>query len=100
MLVCQERGKEVEPLIAALNRIVRDVEKSKIPSGSNCTHGSSIETEIGVLIGPEGGFTTEEIESMRSIPGFHKVSLGSNVLRAETASTVALGLVSACIDSY
>jgi 16S rRNA (uracil1498-N3)-methyltransferase len=44
-----------------------------------------------VLLGPEGGFTTEEAEAIRQA-GFQAVSLGPRVLRAETAAIVAAAL--------
>lgn len=40
-----------------------------------------------LLIGPEGGFTGGETE-LAGEKGFHKVSLGKNVLRTETAGVV------------
>lgn len=39
---------------------------------------------VAAIIGPEGGFTREEIESLQRMGGM-QVSLGSRVLRAETA---------------
>jgi len=47
-----------------------------------------------LLVGPEGGFTAEEVESARD-HGFREVSLGPLVLRAETAAVVAVTLASA-----
>lgn len=44
-----------------------------------------------MLIGPEGGFTPEEIEQARAA-GCVSVSLGAAVLRAETASIAAVAL--------
>lgn len=45
--------------------------------------------EIGIFIGPEGGFTEEEIE--KAIKSHvYSVSLGSRILRSETASLVTL----------
>ena len=41
-----------------------------------------------VLIGPEGDFTNEEIETAKQ-NGFQRVNLGSNRLRVETAGMVA-----------
>jgi 16S rRNA (uracil1498-N3)-methyltransferase len=41
-----------------------------------------------VLIGPEGDFSTEELESAQQL-GFEKVSLGENRLRTETAGLIA-----------
>lgn len=45
-----------------------------------------------VLIGPEGDFTTEEIE-LALAKGFHKVSLGQSRLRTETAGIAAVHIL-------
>jgi 16S rRNA (uracil1498-N3)-methyltransferase len=47
---------------------------------------------MGVLIGPEGGFTDEEIQAAIE-SGFKPVSLGPRRLRAETAAIAALSLL-------
>ncbi len=44
------------------------------------------------MMGPEGGFTTEEIEDARAA-GFVTATLGPRTLRAETASIVACALL-------
>ena len=44
--------------------------------------------DISIFIGPEGGFTEDEIKLAKQ-SGLLCVSLGSNILRAETACTVA-----------
>lgn len=44
------------------------------------------------LIGPEGGWTDAEIESARQ-HGFHTVSLGTGILKAETAAIVGGALI-------
>lgn len=43
---------------------------------------------VSVWIGPEGGFTPEEL-TMAQEAGFHQASLGALTLRAETAAIVA-----------
>ncbi len=43
-----------------------------------------------ILIGPEGGFTDEERDEVRSAAGAVAVSLGPRILRAETAALAAL----------
>jgi 16S rRNA (uracil1498-N3)-methyltransferase len=43
---------------------------------------------VVVLLGPEGGFAADEAAAARAA-GFHAVSLGRRVLRAETAAIVA-----------
>ncbi len=45
-----------------------------------------------VLIGPEGGFSDDEAERLRSAPHAVRVSLGPRVLRADTAAVAALTL--------
>ena len=47
---------------------------------------------IAILSGPEGGFSGEEVGAALK-KGFKLVSLGNNILRAETASIFAVGLM-------
>jgi len=64
-------------------------------------HGAvSQESSIGVIIGPEGGFTDDEREMMQA-RGAVVVNLGANVLRIETAAIAMLSylmLVSAACN--
>jgi len=46
--------------------------------------------KVGVIVGAEGGFTDEEVLSLSKIPNVISVSLGENVLRAETATVAML----------
>lgn len=48
--------------------------------------------DVVILIGPEGGFSPEEVELARQ-KGFQPVSLGSSRLRTETAGLVATTIV-------
>jgi len=65
---------ELQPLNAELPRPDRNINK------------------IYVLLGPEGGFTQQEIESARD-RGFVTASLGPRILRAETATVAACVLL-------
>ena len=47
--------------------------------------------KIGILIGPEGGFEEKEIEEAVNAGG-KTVSLGSRILRTETAAITAVGM--------
>lgn len=47
--------------------------------------------DIGVVIGPEGGMSPEEVEAMRELGG-RTVTLGPRILRTETAAVVAAAL--------
>lgn len=49
-------------------------------------------TEISLLIGPEGGFSEQEVESGNSL-GWVPFSLGKRILRMETAAIVACALI-------
>jgi 16S rRNA (uracil1498-N3)-methyltransferase len=46
-----------------------------------------------VMIGPEGGFSPAEFNWLEQYPQFTFISLGENILRAETASLCALSLM-------
>jgi 16S rRNA (uracil1498-N3)-methyltransferase len=53
-----------------------------------------------ILIGPEGGFTQEEREAIRSLPQARPVSLGPRILRAETAAIAALSVYMAAAGDW
>ena len=48
--------------------------------------------KILLVVGPEGGFTPDEEEFLTN-NGFISVSLGKNVLRAETAPVCAISMI-------
>ena len=52
---------------------------------------------IVIATGPEGGWTTQEIENAIAF-GFRPVSLGRRILRAVTAPVVALSLITAACE--
>ncbi|MGN6271083.1 MAG: 16S rRNA (uracil(1498)-N(3))-methyltransferase [Sphingomonas sp.] len=45
-----------------------------------------------ILIGPEGGFDTEEREAIRALPQAVGITLGPRILRADTAAAAAVSL--------
>ncbi len=47
---------------------------------------------VGILIGPEGGFTEKEVGFARQ-HGFISVTMGDMILRAETAAITAIGII-------
>ncbi|MBO7215270.1 MAG: 16S rRNA (uracil(1498)-N(3))-methyltransferase [Clostridia bacterium] len=55
--------------------------------------------KIGVMIGAEGGFDDSEIESARQLENARVISLGSRILRTETASLTTLSLLMLYIES-
>ena len=46
---------------------------------------------VGIFIGPEGGFETSEIAALEDI-GSKTISLGSRILRTETAAIAAVSM--------
>jgi len=56
--------------------------------------------DAALLIGPEGGFTSEERSFLRARPGTHPVSLGPRILRAETAAIAAMALWQATFGDW
>ena len=54
---------------------------------------SNRHSSLGLLIGPEGGFTAGERQWLRSVPYSVEAGLGRRLLRAETAAVAALSLL-------
>ena len=98
LFICLERSSS-RPLLSAV-------------LGSDWQAGNCTSSRLGILVGPEGGFTQSEIDSMASLAlenangdgiqldttpqrRVHFVSLGKNVLRSETAATYVLSVLHA-----
>jgi 16S rRNA (uracil1498-N3)-methyltransferase len=56
--------------------------------------------KIGILIGPEGGFSDEERAKLRTLPYVVPISLGPRILRADTAAVAALAVIQATIGDW
>lgn len=55
---------------------------------------------IAVLIGPEGGFSSDERYLLRSLPFVTAIALGPRIMRADTAAVAALALVQAVLGDW
>lgn len=77
------------------------VERSNIPSISTNVRllGEKIPQDIGILIGPEGGFSANEISSIKNCKNFISSSVGDNILRSETAGICALGILKDALNN-
>ena len=75
LLVCAEFGP-VRPIA----RVLADL-KAAAPGTIRGT---------AILVGPEGGFTTSELDGLRKLPFVTATGLGPRILRAETAAVAAL----------
>jgi 16S rRNA (uracil1498-N3)-methyltransferase len=58
------------------------------------------ETKLGLLIGPEGGFSDVERRQLRSLPFVTAIPLGPRILRADTAAVAALAVVQATVGDW
>lgn len=55
---------------------------------------------LAVLIGPEGGFSSEERAELKSLPFVTSIALGPRILRADTAAVAALALIQAAVGDW
>jgi len=76
-LLCENRGEYLRDIL------LKNVKSQRKKSPSS----------VLILVGPEGGWTKEEEEYILS-HGFEAISLGKNILRAETAALCSLALIS------
>ncbi len=55
---------------------------------------------LGLLVGPEGGFSSEERDLLRAQNFVTPISLGPRILRADTAAVAALALIQSKIGDW
>lgn len=84
IFVLKERDVDAPPLLDALEQYAQAIRDMKGPV-----------PQASILVGPEGGFDQAEIHLLATSPIVRFVSLGSNILRAETAAVYALSCWSA-----
>jgi 16S rRNA (uracil1498-N3)-methyltransferase len=53
-----------------------------------------------VLVGPEGGFASHELDGFRKLPFCRLAGLGPRILRAETAAVAALAVLQALAGDW
>lgn len=83
----------------ALRRLI--VADESAPPGSPVDQLEGLEgLPVGILIGPEGGFSDEERELLLAQSFVIPISLGPRILRADTAAVAALALVQAIIGDW
>lgn len=81
ILLCDERGGG-RPIAAAL-----------------ASHAATT-SPWAVMVGPEGGFSTDELDRLRKLPIVSAVGLGPRVLRADTAALAALACWQALVGDW
>ena len=78
------------PVEGALNLIL--TERYHGQSLASVVVPQKADTKIRIAVGPEGGWTQEELE-LAINGGFAPVSMGARILRAETAAIAALSIL-------
>ena len=76
------------------HRFALDEDPSAAPMLSAFPTERDAAANIGLLIGPEGGWTSDERKEFVAA-GWKPVSLGPTILRAETAAIAGLAIVNA-----
>jgi 16S rRNA (uracil1498-N3)-methyltransferase len=62
---------------------------------------SSIKTrKLGLLVGPEGGFSEQERQQLRALPFVTPIPLGRRILRSDTAAVAALAVIQATLGDW
>lgn len=98
---CEQSGRTKLPKIYApqtLNQYLSQLDDSTTylllaPGSRQDLSQVTVKTNhLAVLIGPEGGFTTEEVEACL-VAKMQGIALGKRILRAETASTSVLAIL-------
>lgn len=77
------------------NPIILCNEKENNLSLSDHLKSYNTSTPITIMIGPEGGFSKEELQYLNSFDFIKSVHLGSRILRAETSALAALAIANA-----
>lgn len=79
LVFCDEGAETNGPL-----EILQSIEKKK----------------LGLLVGPEGGFSEEERRQLHALPFVKAIPLGPRILRADTAAVAALAVIQASIGDW
>ena len=79
------------PLPTWLNSAEADLKLIASPEGQRFPNSSGVRS-VAMVIGPEGGFTIEELR-LATATSFCTVKLGERILRAENAPAVALSAI-------
>ena len=87
----RESARAIPRDVSRIQRALLFSEKGGVPV-TEALADASPQCEIFALIGPEGGWSDDELESLTEC-GCRAVTLGPRVLRTETAALVALALI-------
>ncbi|MCT4565777.1 MAG: 16S rRNA (uracil(1498)-N(3))-methyltransferase [Maledivibacter sp.] len=84
--------KDINSILEDFDMIIIPYEEEKNRGIRKAIMGKDDIRKIGIIIGPEGGFTKEEVLEVEKLGGL-SVSLGPRILRTETAGLVATSIL-------
>lgn len=87
----------LDSIDANVKLIAYEDEKGSSARFLKAVEGLKEKQSIAIVIGPEGGFSEEEVEDAVLL-GYKKVGLGKRILRAETASMYALSVIGSHLE--
>lgn len=96
---CEQSGRTIIPEIASPMKLIQWVKLDNSPGlifTPDATRGLKDvdNTEnIRLLIGPEGGFSDNEVNQVLKHPDFSAIKLGPRILRTETAALAAISIL-------
>ena len=95
-------AKKFSPLLAGWDRERRLIFCDEDASTNNpLTALQAIrEKKLGLLVGPEGGFSEDERKQLRALPFVTAIPLGPRILRADTAAVAALAVIQATVGDW
>ena len=95
-------AKKFSPLLAGWDRERRLIFCDEDASTDNPLRALQgiRETKLGLLVGPEGGFSEDERMQLRALPFVTAIPLGPRILRADTAAVAALAVIQATVGDW
>lgn len=94
ILLWEKKGKSLKELLKRYVALNPPFRKGGEPACRTGRGGFEIypSTKVYAMVGPEGGFTEEEVRSA-TIQGFIPVKIGQRILRTETAAITLIGIL-------
>ncbi len=97
-----EEHKDVSHLLAAWpkDRVLLYADESGSGENLKTLLPALPQGRFGILVGPEGGFSTEEHHILKLMPQVKAFGMGPRILRADTAAVAALACVQAWLGDW
>lgn len=98
---CEQSGRTFLPTLSNVTQLEQAIEYCDVtcrlvldPLADSGLSSHDKQSEVAVLIGPEGGLTKGEIQQAVD-SGFQAITMGPRILRTETAAVTALAIIQA-----